>query len=365
MAELIIQTEKIKSNIKWLSEYFRQRNIHWSLITKVFSGDKTFLQQVLSDDVVDTLNSVGDSRLSSLRNLKSVKPGIRTIYIKPPAKAYVEEVIRYADISLNSSLSTLEALNEEAGRKGVVHRVILMVEMGELREGINPADVPAFCKQALRLSNIEVIGLGSNLGCMYGIEPTPDKLLDLATLRQAVSSLLGRGIPFLSGGTSITLPLLEKGDVPKEINHFRVGETAFFGTSPLNDQRFKQLSVDTFLFSANIIELEEKKIVPEGVIGQGSVGRAASFSNNNSTATAVKAILDFGLLDVAKEDLEPEDPGLRFVGMTSDMMVLDLGNNETGDGSTRYRIGDQVRFRPNYMAVARLLHSRFIDKVFV
>jgi predicted amino acid racemase len=60
MAELIIQTTNIKNNIKFLSTYFAKHNIHWSLITKVFSGDKEFLKHVLTNDVIEQIDSVGD-----------------------------------------------------------------------------------------------------------------------------------------------------------------------------------------------------------------------------------------------------------------------------------------------------------------
>ena len=76
MAELIIHTKKIQNNIKYLSAYFKAQDIAWSLITKVFSGDKAFLKHVLTDDVIQNINSVGDSRLTSLKNLKAVNPNI-------------------------------------------------------------------------------------------------------------------------------------------------------------------------------------------------------------------------------------------------------------------------------------------------
>ncbi len=365
MAELTIHTDKIKNNIKTLSAYFKKHNIEWSLITKVFSGDKEFLKHVLTDDVIQEINSVGDSRLTSLKNLKEVNPEMRTIYIKPPAKTYAKEVISYADISLNSSFSTIKALNEEAGRQGKIHKVIIMIEMGELREGVNRDDIMDFYEKVFNMPNIEVIGLGSNLGCMYGIAPTYDKLLQLALYKELISARFNKDLQLISGGTSITLPMIEQGSIPPEINHFRVGEAAFFGISPLNNERFDKLHTDTFEFSANIIELEEKKLVPDGVLSDANVGHTADFDENDINETSHKAILDFGLLDVDKADIDTSDPNLHFVGITSDMLVVDIGNNRTKDGKKKYNIGDKVQFTPNYMAVARLLNSKFIDKQFV
>lgn len=364
MAELIIQPNKIKENIRFLSAFFESKKIEWSLVTKVFSGDKTFLQKILTDDVIAKINSVGDSRLSSLKNLRAVRPDLKTIYIKPPAQVYAKEVIKYADISLNTSLPTIKALNEAAKEANTIHKIIVMIELGELREGIKRADILNFYEKVFNLKHIEVIGIGSNLGCMYGIEPTYDKLMQLCLYKELISAKFNRDLKLISGGSSITLPLLQKGDIPKEINHFRIGETAFFGISPLDNERYHELHTDTFDFFANIIELEEKNIVPDGIISDANVGLTADYKTNTTNETSYKAILDFGLLDVDKNNLETFDKEISFVGVTSDMLVIDIGNNKDQQGKTKYKVGDKIRFKPNYMAVARLLNSKFIDKIY-
>ncbi|MFT5147314.1 MAG: putative amino acid racemase, partial [Polaribacter sp.] len=224
MAELLISTKKIQNNIKYLSEYFEANNILWSLVTKVFSGDKEFLKHVLTDEVIKKIDSIGDSRLTSLKNLKEVNPGMRTIYIKPPAKMYADDIVKYADISLNSSFTTIKALNEAAKKANKEHQIIIMVELGELREGVKRTELMSFYETVFQLSNIEVIGIGSNLGCMYGIEPTYDKLLQLSLYKELISAKFNKELKYISGGTSITLPLVENNAVPSDINHFRVGE---------------------------------------------------------------------------------------------------------------------------------------------
>ncbi|OGU56084.1 MAG: hypothetical protein A2X64_05335 [Ignavibacteria bacterium GWF2_33_9] len=365
MAELLIQTKKIKQNINKLSEYFEQHGINWSLITKVFSGDKDFLKSVLTDEIIKKIDEVGDSRLSNIRNLKEYKPHLKTIYIKPPAKIYAEDVVKYADISLNSSYSTIVTLNNAAKKAGKNHQIIIMVELGELREGIQRKDILDFYEKVFSLSNIEVIGIGSNLGCMYGVEPTFDKLLQLALYKELISAKFNKELKYISGGSSITLPMIERKTIPKEVNHFRVGETAFFGVSPLDGKQFLDLHTDTFEFQANIIEIEEKSIVPDGIIGDANVGHTATYNEEDISETTVKAILDFGLLDVNNLDIEPCDKSLTFVGITSDMIVIDLGNNKDENGKKKYKIGDKISFKPNYMAVARLLNSKYIDKKYI
>lgn len=364
MAHLNIKVKDIKKNIEILSDFFQKHNIKWSLVTKVFSGDQEFLKRLLTPEIVANIHSVGDSRLTSLKNLKAVYPELRTIYIKPPAKIYADDVVKYADISLNSSYNTIKALNEAAGKQKKIHKIILMVEMGELREGIERDNLVNFYKRVFEMPNIEVIGLGSNLGCMYGVEPTYDKMLQLSLYKKLIECKFNKRIELVSGGSSITLPLLEQGSVPPEINHFRIGEAVFFGTSPYENKQFLELSTDTFNFYANIIELEEKGIVPDGVISEANIGHTAGFKDEDMDRTTYKAIVDFGMLDVDYADLTPKDETIKFVGTTSDMTVYDVGDNVDEKGNKKYSINNALCFKPSYMAAARLLNSKFIDLEF-
>ncbi len=361
MAKLRIDTEAIIHNIKEISAFLKQHNKQWSLITKVFSGDINLLKKILKPDVIKDIQSVGDSRLSSLKILKQVNPDLVTIYIKPPALIYIDDVVKYADISLNTSYKTILALNESAKIQKKTHKIIIMIELGELREGIKRDDLLVFYEKVFELTNIEVIGLGSNLGCMFGVEPTFDKLLQLCLYKELIQAKFNKNLPLISGGSSITLPLVEKNAVPEDMNHFRIGEAAFFGTSPLDNEKFQTLNTEAFTFIANIIELGEKEIVPDGVINDANTGHTADYDTEDFNSTTMKAILDFGLLDVDKTEIEPLDKSISFVGITSDMMVVDLGINKTKDGKKKYSVGSQVCFIPSYMGVARLLNSKFID----
>ena len=366
MAELIIQRKRIQDNIVKLGKYFNEKQIKWSLITKVFSGDKTFLSHILSPEIIQHITSVGDSRLSSLDNLRQVNPEMHTIYIKPPAAIYAREVIELATVSLNSSLETIKALNSEAERAKMIHKVIIMIELGDLREGVNEKDTVSFYGKVAELSHIEVIGIGSNLGCMYGIVPDQEKFQLLINLKKEIEKEFKVNLPLISAGTSITLPILEKGNLPAEINHFRIGEAPFFGLSPLDNAQFLDLNTDTFQFKANIIELQEKKLVPEGVISDANIGQVADFDRKERDQYSNKAILDFGLVDVDQENLSLyDDHDISFVGITSDMTVLDIGENKNEDGSQRFKVGDTILMKANYMAVVRLLNSKFVTKVYL
>jgi predicted amino acid racemase len=360
MAELVIKTNKILKNIKKMNSYLAQNNIKWTLVAKVLSGHRATLEKLLEDPEIKNLHSIGDSRLSNLKVIKKIRPDIVTMYIKPAAIQSVKNVVKYADISFNSSYSTLEALNEEAKKQGKIHRVVIMVEMGELREGVIRENIVDFYSRIFNLSNIQVIGLGTNLGCMYGVEPTYDKLIQLCLYEQLLETKFNKRLEIISGGSSITLPLISKKKIPKAVNHFRIGEAAFLGTSPLNNKKFRNLSTDTFEYDANIIEMEEKESNPDGVISDASIGHIQDPASNQKKT--YRAILDFGILDVDVNEITPKDKNVEFIGTTSDMTVYSLGANINRSQRLKYKVGNKIAFKPNYMAVARLMNSKFINK---
>jgi predicted amino acid racemase len=198
---------------------------------------------------------------------------------------------------------------------------------------------------------------------MYGVEPTYDKLIQLALYEQLLEAKFDRNLELLSGGSSITLPLIGKKKIPQKVNHFRVGEAAFIGTSPLTGKKFQNLSTNAFEFKANIIELALKEGIPDGVIGEGNVGHV-EMNDMDETSRLYRIILDFGLVDVDADHLEIKDKILSLSGTTSDMTVLNLDKSAaTTRQRNKYQVGEKVSFKPDYMAVARLMNSRFIEKI--
>lgn len=363
MADLIIETKRIIKNIEKLDSYLKKNNITWSLITKVLSGNKEVLEAIIKAPFdKSNIQSIGDSRLSSLKIIKKIDPKIKTMYIKPPPIKYAENVVKYADVSLNTSERTIKALNEAAKAQGIIHEVIVMIELGELREGILRKDLLNFYESIFELSNINVVGIGTNLGCMYGIEPTYDKLVQLALYKQLIEVKFDKKINLVSGGSSITLPLIGKKKIPKEMNHFRIGEAVFLGTTPLTGKKFRNLSVNAFEFDANLLEVYEKEVIPDGVIGEGNIGETKEIDEKQYSQCSFRGILDFGVLDVDVNTIYSKDNDVTFAGTTSDMTVFDLGENKKA-GKVKYKVGDKIRFIPDYMAVARLMISKFTDVI--
>jgi ornithine racemase len=356
MATLKIHTDQIIGNIKKLNEFLKPRGIEWTLVTKILNGYKPALEKILRDPSIDQLHSIGDSRISNLKVIKEVRPDIITIYIKPPAINQAKNVVRYADISLNSSFETIRELNLQAEKQGKIHKVIIMIEMGELREGVVRDNILNFYEKIFQMANISVIGIGTNLGCMYGVEPTFDKLIQVSLYKQLIEKSFGVKLELISSGSSITLPLVAMNKIPKGVTHFRIGEAAFLGVSPYDGKKFRNLSTNAFDFSAEIVELEKKEVVPDGNIGEGAVGVTAEYESIKYNESH-RAIVDFGELDVDHTHLVLKDKTINFVGTTSDMTVYDVGQKKS-----KYNVGHQLHFSPSYMAIARLTNSKYMTK---
>ena len=55
--------------------------------------------------------------------------------IREPMISEADDVVRYCSLSLNSEWAVLSALNAAALRQQKPHKVLLMAEIGDLREG--------------------------------------------------------------------------------------------------------------------------------------------------------------------------------------------------------------------------------------
>jgi predicted amino acid racemase len=174
---------------------------------------------------------------------------------------------------------------------------------------------------------------------------------------QLLEAKFERNIPYVSGGSSVTLELIFKNVLPEGISHFRIGETLFFGNNLFTGENIEGMEYDIFKLKAEIIELTEKPVVPTGDLGQNVAGEVKEFDEEDYGKTAYRAILDIGLLDIDPENISPVDPNIEVSGASSDMIVVDLGTEKP-----KYKVGDLVTFKMNYMGALTILSSRYINK---
>ena len=353
MAYVTLHRDRLRANYQYLNHLFKGRDILWGVTTKLLCGNEDFLREVLDLGI----GEVHDSRISNLQLVKRLDPDALTIYIKPPPKDILDELVECADISLNTELSTLRGLSEAAVRKGKLHKVIIMIEMGDLREGVMREDLVDFYEQVFRLPGIDVIGLGTNLNCMYGVLPDADKLIQLVLYKQIIELRFQRTIPLISGGTTVTIPLLLRGLLPAGVNHFRVGEALFFGKDLFTDGVIDGMSDRVLELHAQIIELSEKPVVPSGELVANPQGKTAQFEEEDYGRTTWRAILDVGVLDILPDYLIPMQPEMEVLDASSDMLIVELGE-DPGD----LAVGDFIGFKLKYMGALGLMNSNYIEK---
>lgn len=353
MAFITLDIKKLKSNFEYLNTLFLKNGIEWSVVSKILSGNEIFLTELLKFDI----QQICDSRVTNLKMVKLINPKIETIYIKPPAKRSVASVVKYADISMNTEFETIKLLSDEAKRQNKMHKIIIMIELGELREGVLGDDLLAFYESVFKLTNIQVVGIGTNLTCLYGVLPNHDKLIQLGLYEQLIEAKFDRRIKYVSGGSSVTIPLIFQNLLPQCINHFRVGETLFLGTDVYNNRPLKKMNSDIFKLYSEIIELTEKPMVPDGELGTNVEGEEFEFDPVHIGKKTIRAIIDIGLLDVEVSHLELVDEDINVAGASSDMIVIDLGDNKK-----EYKVGDLVEFKLDYMGLLRIMNSKYIEK---
>jgi predicted amino acid racemase len=353
MAYMVMYKEKLKHNFDFLQDLFNQHGIEWAVVTKLLCGNELYLKELLKLDIKE----VCDSRISNLKTIKKIRPDVQTVYIKPPAKRSIESIVKYADTSFNSESRTIKMLSEEARRQGKTHKVNIMIELGDLREGIMGDFLIDFYEKILELPNIEVVAIGANLNCLHGVMPSQDKLIQLALYKQLVEVKFNVDIPWITGGTSVVLPLIFRRQIPKAINHFRVGEALFFGLNLFTGKTIRGMKADIFRMYAEVIEITEKPKVPIGELAENPSGDTFEIAEEDYGKTSYRAILDVGLLDISPDYLIPDDKAIHIVDASSDMLVIDLGKTRRN-----YKVGDLVSFKLKYMGALSLLNSDYIEK---
>lgn len=355
MATLKTNRDALRHNHAELERRMAGHGVAYGIVTKLLCGNEDLLAEVLALNPREVM----DARTGNLKAVRSLDPNARTVYIKPPAPGNAAEVVRWADVSFNTELATLEALDREAALQGVVHGVVVMVEMGDLREGVMRERLLEFVGRALRFEHLRIEGLGTNFNCLNGTMPSEDKLWQLGLFRELVELRYGVDLRWVSGGTSVALPMLFDGLVPAAVNHFRIGEGLFFGRDLRAGRTFEGMRDDVFELEAEVIEVAEKPSEPSGPFGEDPFGGRRDAATG-PIGTARRAILDVGWLDLDPEFLEPIEDDVEIVDVSSDMTVVDVGSR--GEPT---RVGDKLRFELRYMGALKLLNSDYIDKVVV
>ncbi len=178
--------------------------------------------------------------------------------LRLPMISQVKEVIKYADISLVSDIITIRELSKEATEQNKIHNIILMIDLGDLREGIfNEEEIYATAEEILNLKGIKLMGVGTNLSCYGGVIPTYENLSQLVNIKKNIESKFSIKIEVISGGNSGSISLFKENRIPKEINQLRLGASISLGIG-LNDGHIEPLLKEAFKLVVEIVEVKNK-----------------------------------------------------------------------------------------------------------
>lgn len=342
-----VDLEKLGHNVRSLKRLCGQYGIEILGITKVFGGELP----IASVLVENGLHMLGDSRIENIKKYRALP--CEKWLIRMPGVSEARETVRYCDVSLNSELQTLKALDREAKRQKKIHKAVLMADLGDLREGcIEESDLAECAEFARQAEGLELYGLGTNLTCFSFVQPDQEKLSRLAQLARKY----GAGT-YVSGGNSATIQLMLQGGIPEGVNSLRLGEALLFGRERSGYQYLPDMYNDAFCVEAEVIECKEKPSMPFGTIGRDSYGKRPEFTDRG---WRMRAICAMGRQDVDPETMWPEDEGIEIVGASSDHFVVDIT-----DAARRYEVGDCIRFRLGYFAAMRAFTSRYVKKKYV
>lgn len=340
-----IDLSKVRQNARDLVDRLAPCGISVVGVTKGVCGQPDIARAMLEGGVV----ALGDARVSNVERMRA--GGIRApiILIRTPMHSQIDRIVRTCNISLNVDFGVVEALACAACRADRVHKIVLMVEMGDGREGMPPAAVSDFARRVMNLRGIKLIGIGANFACLSGRAPSPAAMQTLSELVTSVERDRGVLLRVVSGGNSANLTGLPDGRPATRVNELRLGEAILLGRDPLTHQPIEGLATDAFALVAEVIESRMDAQVPD----PGRRPIDAFLRKNGGGGTS--------LLALGKQDTDTGGlsmPGqMTLLGSTSDHLIL-----RTPD--VALAVGAEVRFGLSYSALMQAMSAPDIATIF-
>lgn len=345
---LEIDLGKIQHNARTLVERLAKRGISVTGVTKATLGSPEIAGALLRAGV----RALGDSRIENIEAMHRAHIPATMILIRSPMLSQVERVVMHADVSFNTELDVISKLSSAAQKAKRTHGVVLMVELGDLREGIMPGDIENTVRKMLRFPNIALKGIGTNLACRSGVSPDAKNMDELSSLADSINVTFGQKLGIVSGGNSGNLQWALSGTDTGRINDLRLGESLLLGCEPLRRQPIDGLYTDAITLVAEVIESKIKPSEPWGEIAQSAFGEKPPATDRGHISQIILAV---GVQDTDPYGLQPP-PGIEVLGASSDHLILESAHCDLS-------VGAEVTFQPNYSALVRAMTSPFVTKV--
>ncbi len=349
MPRIEIALSQIRDNARILSELYGQKGISLMGVSKAVLGEPSIVEAMIQGGV----RFIADSRLENIQKMKNA--GISTQFVLlRTALSQAELVVKIVDISLNTEIETLQKLSYYAKAHNKNHQIIVMVELGDLREGILPGDLFQFIRKTLALSHIKIVGIGCNLACYGGIKPDSKNMHELSELVDSIEEEFQIDLEIISGGNSANYEWYKSALDVGRINNLRLGESILLGCETVSRKAIPGLHTRAFQLVAEVIESKKKPSLPFGDICQDAFGNISSFQDRG---ICQRAIIALGRQDVLVSGLK-SNKKLEILGSSSDHIILDSKNYNL-------KIGDEVNFNLDYGGLLAAMTSPFIKKQFV
>lgn len=357
---LVIDIKKLKNNLDAVARITKEQGgCSLMIVTKGLCADKEMTDMVAEHPCVDF---VADSRIKNIKTYadKVRKNGKKTVLLRIPMHDEVQEVVKYVDLSFNSEISTVRKLNEEAKKAGTVHSVLLMIDLGDLREGIfyqNEEQIFSTVSEILSMENIMLYGIGVNLTCYGAIIPKHENLSLLTDIAEKIEERFDIKLNMVSGGNSSSIYLVEKGELPKGINNLRLGESFLLGNDTAYETKLPGTTGDALILEAQIVELKEKPSLPIGEVGVDAFGQKPVYEDRGIIKRAIIAV---GKQDTDLDSMTPVDEKIDILGGSSDHIILDVTKSDK-----EYKVGDTVSFTLGYGGMLKTATSPYVEKAYV
>lgn len=344
-----VDLKKLTHNTEVLVEKCGKLGIDVVPVTKVYCG----IPEIAEASVAAGVKMLADSRIENVKKLKRLN--VPVMLLRIPMLSQVEEIVENVDISLNSEYEVIKALSDKAVEKGKVHKIVLMVDLGDLREGEWNETAVEFAGRIVGLPGVKLVGVGTNLTCYGAVIPSKENLGLLVAIAEEIERRYNIKLDIISGGNSSSLHLIEKNAVPKRVNQLRVGEAIVLGNETAYSEKIEGMHTDVFTYMAEIIELKEKPSVPVGETGVDAFGEKPVYVDRGIRK---RAILASGRQDVKVDGLKPRDKDAIVIGASSDHLIIDVS-----DCKKDYKVGDILEFDMSYGALLAAFTSEYVDKV--
>ena len=353
---LTIDIGKLEQNLSAVSKITKEQGgCTLMIVTKGVCADREVVNMVLKHPEVDFL---ADSRIKNIKTYAG--RGKETVLLRLPMASEVADVVKYVDLSFNSELDTIKLLNEEAEKQGKIHKVLLMIDLGDLREGIFYTDedlIFSTVEETLKLKNIKLYGIGVNLTCYGAVIPKSDNLSLLVEIAGKIEKKFGIRLEMVSGGNSSSIYLVGKKDLPQGVNNLRLGEAFLLGNDTAYGTKLPGTVSDALILEAQIVELKSKRSLPIGEIGVDAFGQKPYYEDRGIIKRAILAI---GKQDTDPDSMEPLDEKIDILGASSDHLIMDVSKSNVD-----YKLGDVVRFRLGYSGMLKCATSSYVEKIYI